>query len=611
MKNFSITVKLILSICFCVILTIGSIVSYSTWKAGILAREKAEQSVVSEAGKQAAAVKSLMDRILAELRKVAYTLSLIKNEHTEIDLDREQVTQMLSELLRENWETAGIFTCWERNHFDYFDSGFADTDGHDETGRFAPYLIRNERGEKILQPLLTSSLYSAGGEPGIWYEAARSANKEQIFGPVRHKMDDKEVHVIILSVPVSTGGVFHGLVGASLHIEYLQKNIEAANKELLGGVGRLTMINHRGIIVVDSEDEKLVTKPLRLKNDEKAFEMAETGHEQTILRSGELRIFSPFRLGPTDGWWWIISRFSEEKVMADVRTALWHQAGIGFVALLAINIVVFVIVRTITKPVRQIIMGLSDASLTVASASKQISTASSQLAGGTSEQAAAAEETSVSLDEMASTCRETSGLTRGAKQLMNENIKKSVKTVMSLVELTEKISMIEKDSDQIGYIIKTIDGIAFQTNLLALNAAVEAARAGDAGSGFAVVAEEVRSLAAKVTEAAKTTQTMLDTTLKRISECAVSIKVMNNDFEGIVKSATVMGDKTSAITAATKELTYSMEQISKGVSETGKVIQQNAAHAEEFAGASDELNAQAKQLKYYVKNLTLMIRGGR
>ncbi len=281
--------------------------------------------------------------------------------------------------------------------------------------------------------------------------------------------------------------------------------------------------------------------------------------------------------------------------------------GIGLVCILLFVAISLVIAIRIEHPIRGVVTGLSDAALTVASAAHQIALTSVELADGASEQSAAAEESAASLTQMTETSRETSGLTHGAGELMNSNIKKSVKTVKSLVELTAKVALIEKDSGQIGKIIKTINDIAFQTNLLALNAAVEAARAGDAGAGFAVVANEVRNLSVKVKNEARMIQRLLDITIERISESAVSIKNMNNDFEGIVKSATVMGDKTQAITHASKELAITTQQISDTITEMGNVIQKNAANAEEFAGSSEELNAQAEQLKVYVKTLNAMI----
>ncbi len=143
--------------------------------------------------------------------------------------------------------------------------------------------------------------------------------------------------------------------------------------------------------------------------------------------------------------------------------------GCGIASLIIFGMMTLFIATKIERPIRNVISGLSHAAVALGSSSAQISATSEQLAQGTSEQAAAAEETSVSLNEMAGASKETSELTRGSGELMHDNIKKSVKTVMSLVDLTEKIALIEKDSGQIGQIIKIIDGIAFQTNLLAAN----------------------------------------------------------------------------------------------------------------------------------------------
>jgi methyl-accepting chemotaxis protein len=265
------------------------------------------------------------------------------------------------------------------------------------------------------------------------------------------------------------------------------------------------------------------------------------------------------------------------------------------------------IVRQITVPIRRIVNEISMFSEEVTSASGQLASASEKMAIGASEQAAAVEESSASLTLMTERSRTASDLTLGADNLMRENIRKSVKTISLLIELTEKIDLVENDSDRIGQIIKTIEEIAFQTNLLSLNAAIEAARAGEAGSGFAVVADEVRTLAKRTAEAAKSTQELLNVTIRRVAESAVSIEAMNEDFEGIIRSATNMGDKTKAITDATKDLTRSIEQINQGVSEIDRVAQENVANAEEFTALSEQLNSEAELLDHYIDGLTALI----
>jgi methyl-accepting chemotaxis protein len=279
------------------------------------------------------------------------------------------------------------------------------------------------------------------------------------------------------------------------------------------------------------------------------------------------------------------------------------------VAVLVGLLLSYLIIKGITKVLRMISDGIQESSIQVASAAKQIAAAGQSLAESASEQASTVEETTASLEEMSAMSRQTSELTRGVEALMNENIEKSGQTLKALVELTQNMSRIEADSDQIGKIIKTIDEIAFQTNLLALNAAVEAARAGEAGAGFAVVADEVRNLALRATEAAKNTQELLDTTIKRILLSTSSLKDMDSNFEGIVESATVIGEKTSAITDASQEQAKGIEQISKAAQEIDKVTQLIATNSEESSAASEQLSAQSEEMKMIVTDLIALVYG--
>ncbi len=280
----------------------------------------------------------------------------------------------------------------------------------------------------------------------------------------------------------------------------------------------------------------------------------------------------------------------------------------AFIAGCSIMLTNFIIVTTnLVNPMKRIIGELRNGAVQVAAAAKNVSDSSLRASEGSSTQAASLEETSSSLEEMTAQSRETSDLTAGAEQLMNENIEKSINSLTSLVDLTRKMNKIEADSDKISQIIKTIDEIAFQTNLLALNAAVEAARAGEAGAGFAVVADEVRNLAIRATDAAKNTQELLDSTVKRIIESARAIKTMNNDFEGIIESATIIGEKTTAITEASKMQSRGIDQINLAVSDIDKVTQQNASNAEVFAGLSEDMSAQSRHLKRITDELVEIV----
>ncbi len=282
----------------------------------------------------------------------------------------------------------------------------------------------------------------------------------------------------------------------------------------------------------------------------------------------------------------------------------------SLVALVAGGILAVVITLSITRPVRVIVRELTEGANQVSSAANQVSSASQQLAEGAQEQAATLEEFSTTLEEMAASGQTTADLTAGAAQLMNENIAKSARSLEFLIELTREMSLIEQDSEKIGTIIKSIDDIAFQTNLLALNAAVEAARAGEAGAGFAVVADEVRSLAFRATQAAGNTQALLEHTVERVRKGAEALRHMSDDFDGIVRSATVMGEKTHSITLASKEQAHGLEEMSKSMHQLDQVTQSNASTSEEAAAAAEELNAQAELGLEHARRLAAMV-GGR
>lgn len=267
-------------------------------------------------------------------------------------------------------------------------------------------------------------------------------------------------------------------------------------------------------------------------------------------------------------------------------------------------IVGFILMRTITGPINRVIEGLANSTMQMMNASEQLLESSVTLTDGAARQATSVEQTSAALEEMTSIGRETANMTRAADELMKENMEKSGQSLKKLVEITKNMDRIESESDQMGQIIKTIDEIAFQTNLLALNAAVEAARAGEAGAGFSVVAQEVRNLAMRAADAASNTQNLLQGTVQRIVGCAQAIKAMNTDFEAIIESATVMGEKTTAINMASKEQSRGIEQISLAGMEIERVTQQAVASAEEFAAASGELSAQSDKIRNYIEDLS-------
>jgi methyl-accepting chemotaxis protein len=282
---------------------------------------------------------------------------------------------------------------------------------------------------------------------------------------------------------------------------------------------------------------------------------------------------------------------------------------LGSFAIVAGIVIAVFITRSITKPVKNIVIDLTEGAQQVASASGQLSATSQQLAEGNAEQASSIEETSSTLEESASMVSQNSENTRQAAVLAAQTKASSDKGNNDMHEMMNSMVEIKKSSDQIAKIIKVIDDIAFQTNILALNAAVEAARAGDAGMGFAVVAEEVRNLAQRSAQAAKDTAAIIESNIT-LSENGVSVaKKVGDSLAEITVQAKKVNELMDEIAAASQEQSQGISQINKAITQMEAVTQQNAANAEESASASEELNAQAGNLRDIVQQLVILVDG--
>ena len=292
-------------------------------------------------------------------------------------------------------------------------------------------------------------------------------------------------------------------------------------------------------------------------------------------------------------------------------------------------------IASMSKAFNRFTSRIRDVMIEVANASRQMSTSSEHLSqitrdtssamqsqqGETQQAATAMTEMTATVNEVArnaAAAAQSAGAASDETRIGEEVVAKSKSNITQLahevMQAAEVIKQLENDSDAIGSILDVIKGIAEQTNLLALNAAIEAARAGEQGRGFAVVADEVRTLAQRTQQSTAEIEQMIERLQKGAekavaamekgrAQAEISVEHANkasDALRAIASAITTIDDMNSQIATASEEQTAVAEEVNQNVININQSSEQTADSVNQLSSSSEQLNGLARQLQALV-----------
>lgn len=289
--------------------------------------------------------------------------------------------------------------------------------------------------------------------------------------------------------------------------------------------------------------------------------------------------------------------------------------------------------RKMTANLNNICRQLADNARELVSAATEIASSSEQLSRGAEDQSNQVSQISAAVEQMAATVVESSKNAGDASQaatkanetaaqggeIVTNTISGMQRIAQTVRESADSIGKLARSADQIGEIIGVIDDIADQTNLLALNAAIEAARAGEQGRGFAVVADEVRKLAERtgkatgeITDMIKGIQTDTSTAVSSMESGLKEVEAgrsltdrAGDSLHQIVEMSDQVLEMIRQIATASEQQSSAAEQISKNIEYIATVTRESASGASQAAAAAEELNQQAEGMRKMVSAFRL------
>lgn len=588
------------------VLSLGLLIYMVDVKVGSMVMDKTNDYVEEAATSASLKIEQTLESSLIVSRGLAGVAESVKLE----GLDRKAYLELVKQALVVSPELLGTWVGWEPNALDAKDDAYVSTHGHDASGRFVPYWYRTKTGVDVT-PLVD---YDKEGN-GDYYQVAKKRLKESALEPYMYEVDGENVLITSFSVPLIRNGKFVGVTGVDYSLVKLQKEIDAISPM---GSGQVGLISSGGNWVVGFNADSIGKT---VKETEPQLEALLTGErtkepkKMVLKTTGQevLAVVTPVEIGDTGQHWSVVVIIPTNVVMGPLQKLSFTLIVMGLLAAGAMTVICWVVLQGLLRqPLKQIIHAIAqigrnnfNVKLDAAKREDDIGTLAKAIEDyrkarmnevdtqaererqhereketearrkaelqelgqrfavvvGGGDGAAHEAGGQPNFSTVASSTNEMFEAINSIAQQMSQ-VQDTVNRAVSEFQTVESdFNVLSESSTKISEVVGFIGEIASRTNLLSLNASIEAARAGDAGRGFSIVAEEVKNLSGLTTKATDSINEQVQDVLAAIGRSVGSIQNISATVAQINQSNMAVAAAVEEQTNTTKEIASSVQYI--------------------------------------------------
>ena len=660
--SFRIRITLYALVCFFAgLLVLAGITGYQNRN---IAKDQAFSAARLLAQSQAAQITSMFDYTESAVHSLRDTLvGMHVAGHAP---SREQINGIMKEMLTQNTLVLAFSNMWEPNALDGRDADFVNKKPeHDKTGRFLPYWNRGS-GQPAVEPLADYD------KPGLndWYEIPRNTMKDAMIEPYLYKVNGKDVLMTSLMSPMIANGKFIGVTGADFPLSGLQDRLGNVHPYDTGSVFLLS----NGGLYATSADPALLAKPAKTLPAE-ALQAVKSGQPYQFVQNGIVYIFEPFSIGNGGTPWSLVVTFPVSAVMGPANQLLASTITVAAITLIVIAILLSLVIGRATRPllalksameqfahgsgdltqrlnvqgndeianisasfntfadliqslvrdIRQKAKGVGIEGNHLGEIAEKVKEVVQQQTEGSSMALASVKALTENIGNVANSAQEVDLAVQGTDHLSHE-VTESIQGTAELIagiaqamqEVKDQVVKLDDSTREINSIADVIKDIAGQTNLLALNAAIEAARAGEQGRGFAVVADEVRKLAERTTQATLQIGDMLssvqsdtsravqgvdeatskvDRSVGQTRDVVGSVRAIQEHIQTVAEQIASIAHATSDQSQSSQQVTHHIQTITDTAQQSQDAIAESRRAASRLQQAAQELLGQVEKFR--------------